>query len=192
MNRHCVSLVGPFFGSCLDDVQSNHSDTEVGRCMMKHGNAECIDVPGFLFKQMYYQQEGDMVYPMKQKGNGQMELRFPTMPKETHFAATMLHPLKRAEDFYHFRKQCISYLRPLQVQISKLSDKDAYRLAMNDMRTTCVHNNQLQLQMHHFPLNECGAPERQEHPEVPLEAYVLYLLPVNTLSWGQYVAVWVG
>jgi hypothetical protein len=44
-------------------------------------------------------------YPMKLVKGGQMTLVFQHEPKATHFDATLLHPLKRAEDFYRFHKQ---------------------------------------------------------------------------------------
>lgn len=51
-----------------------------------------------------------------------MTLVFQKEPKATHFAATLLHPLKRAEDFYRFHKQTTSELRPVQPIISDKSD----------------------------------------------------------------------
>jgi hypothetical protein len=42
---------------------------------------------------------------MKLVKGGQMTLVFQHEPKATHFDATLLHPLKRAEDFYRFHKQ---------------------------------------------------------------------------------------
>ena len=55
-----------------------------------------------------------------------MKLMFPREPKATHFNAALLHPLKRAEDFYRFHKQTMSSLRPVQVKISKNSPTDSY------------------------------------------------------------------
>jgi hypothetical protein len=60
---------------------------------------------GFDFRQVYYQQDEDKVFPMKLIKNGQMKLEFFEQPKGPHFAAVVTHPLKRAEDFYRFHKQ---------------------------------------------------------------------------------------
>lgn len=173
LNTLCMDSVGPNLGACLGGTVSNHSDTEVGRCMMKYANAECTAIPGSTFKQVYYQQDGDRVYPMKLVSGGQMKLMFPREPKATHFNAALLHPLKRAEDFYRFHKQTMSSLRPVQVKISKNSPTDSYRLAMIDLRTTCVHNTQRQKERGKFVLPECQPPEAQETPVVPTYAYVL-------------------
>lgn len=51
-----------------------------------------------------------------------MTLVFQKEPKATHFGATLLHPLKRAEDFYRFHKQSTSGLRPVQPHISDKSE----------------------------------------------------------------------
>ena len=126
MNFRALKAYGPHTASCNANTVSNHSDTEVGRCIHKHADADCALVKGFTFKQVYYQQDGARVFPMKLVKGGQMKLTFPRYPKEAHFTAAVLHPLKRTEDFYRFHKQSMSGLRPVQPQISKAdSDPDS-------------------------------------------------------------------
>eukprot|EP00038_Savillea_parva_P008045 m.174290 g.174290 ORF g.174290 m.174290 type:complete len:699 (+) comp13814_c0_seq1:184-2280(+) len=173
INTHCMNAVGSHFGQCYENTVSNHSDTEFGRCMMQHANAECSSVSGFSFKQIYYQQSGDMVYPMKLVQGGQMTLVFQKEPKATHFAAMLLHPLKRAEDFYRFHKQSMSALRPVQPAISDKSDKGPYRMASTDLRQSCVNNPRRQTEVSGFHLPECSAVAREEETEVLSEAFVL-------------------
>jgi len=173
VNGHCLSTVGPYFGQCLDGVVSNHSDTEFGRCIMRYANAECTAVSSHPFVQIYYQQEGSMVYPMRLVKGGQMTLIFQREPKAEHFAATLLHPLKRAEDFYRFHKQSMSGLRPVQAPISIKSEPGVYRRAIADLRKSCVHNTQRQRQRGKFALAECAPPAAEEQPNIPLEAFVI-------------------
>ncbi len=41
---------------CLQRVVSNHSDTEMGRCVSSMARVGCQPLREFTFKQMYYQQ----------------------------------------------------------------------------------------------------------------------------------------
>jgi len=174
MNYRTVKAIGPHTSVCLSNSVSNHSDTEVGRCVQKHTNADCEASPAFAFKQVYYQQDGDRVFPMKLVKGGQMKLTFPEYPKSVHFSSGLLHPLKRAEDFYRFHKQAISHLRPIQPQIAKeTSDPNSYRQAVAELRQTCVNNALRQLEKSSFYLKECPTPVAEEQPVVPAEAYVL-------------------
>ena len=74
---HATSAIGPHTSTCLQNIVSNHSDTEVGRCVLKHANCHCESGEGFKFKQVYYQQDGNKVFPMKLVSGGQMKLTFP-------------------------------------------------------------------------------------------------------------------
>jgi hypothetical protein len=58
INFRTLKAIGPHTALCLHDSVSNHSDTEVGRCVQKHTNAACEASPAFVFKQVYYQQDG--------------------------------------------------------------------------------------------------------------------------------------
>mmetsp|Transcript_6526 Transcript_6526/g.19352 ORF Transcript_6526/g.19352 Transcript_6526/m.19352 type:complete len:725 (+) Transcript_6526:194-2368(+) len=173
INTHCMRAVGPHFSECFGRTVSNHSDTEFGRCMMKYANAECVSVAGFSFKQIYYQQDQGMVYPMRLMSGGQMTLVFQREPKATHFAATLLHPLKRPEDFYRFHKQRSAGLRPVQPAISDKSEPSSYKMALADLRQSCVNNALRQKEVTGFALPECPPAPREESPMVPHQAYVL-------------------
>ena len=37
-----LRAVGPKLRSCLSDVQSNHSDSEMGRCIVRNVGIECL------------------------------------------------------------------------------------------------------------------------------------------------------
>lgn len=174
LNARSVKAIGPNTNDCLQNSASNHSDTEVGRCVLKNAKTHCESEPSFLFKQVYYQQDGDRVFGMKLVKGGQMKLTFPEYPKGVHFSAGLLHPLKRAEDFYRFHKQSVSGLRPVQPQISKeISDEGPYRSAVAELRNTCVNNALRQLEKSSFYLKECPSPKATEGASVPSEAYII-------------------
>lgn len=118
-------------------------------------------------------QDGTHVFPMKLIRGGQMNLLFPRQPKAAHFAAVLVHPLKRAEDFYRFHKQTMSQLRPVQPQISKDSPSASYRIAIQDLKKTCVHNTVRQLERSKYALPECPTPSTRDAPVVPTLAHVL-------------------
>ena len=161
VNRNTLSKIGPHLLECLGSAVSNHSDTEMGRCIFTHTTAECSAIRDSVFRQVYYQQEGNMVYPMKLIHGGQMSLKFLRVPKAIHFDSVILHPLKRAEDFYRFHKQTMSQLRPMQPSISKDSNPTSYRQAIADLRQTCVHNLARQMELYGYPLRECDPPQRE-------------------------------
>eukprot|EP00039_Didymoeca_costata_P004468 m.73442 g.73442 ORF g.73442 m.73442 type:complete len:664 (-) comp12415_c0_seq2:98-2089(-) len=174
MNYHTLKAIGPYAGECLAKCVSNHSDTEVGRCVLQHTNVHCDGIKGFPFKQLYYQQVGERVLSMKLSRGGQMKIQFPRFPKGVHFKAGLLHPLKQAEDFYRFHKQSKSYLRPIQPQISmEFSDKTLYKSALNELQGTCVNNALRQLEKSSYYLSECPSPNAEEQTLVPSQALVL-------------------
>lgn len=173
LNRESVSKIGPHLMTCLAGAVSNHSDTEMGRCIFSHTKTQCRALPKYVFRQVYYQQENGMVYPMKLIRGGQMSLKFLRMPKATHFDSVILHPLKRAEDFYRFHKQTMSRLRPSQPQISQESNAVSYRQAVKDLESTCVNSATRQRELFKFALPECPPPEKQVEPVFPTQAYVL-------------------
>jgi hypothetical protein len=158
MNRVVLTGIAPHLLTCLDGVVSNHSDTEMGRCVFAYGGTECVETPGFPFRQIYYQQDESMVYPMTLVNGGQMKLKFMRAPKAVHFGAVALHPLKRAEDFYRFHKQTMARLRPVQPPISKKSFTVSMRQATNDLKTTCVNNPARQSELYDLALPECAPP----------------------------------
>eukprot|EP00054_Salpingoeca_dolichothecata_P029141 m.226792 g.226792 ORF g.226792 m.226792 type:complete len:756 (-) comp26406_c0_seq1:246-2513(-) len=186
-----LEVIGEHLGDCLADVRSNHSDTEVGRCIFKHAGSECQAIPRFPFKQVYYQQIGNQVFPMKLIAGGQMHLAFPTEPKETHFSAVIVHPLKQAEDFYRFHKQTMSSLRPVQQQISMDSAQAPYRQAVLDLRTTCVNNRRRQIEASHFALRECHSPLPQSTPVSPSQAFILIPehMSIHSEPWRELQGV---
>jgi hypothetical protein len=161
INRETLSKIGPHLMTCLGNAVSNHSDTEMGRCIFSHTKTQCRAVNKYVFRQVYYQQENSMVFPMKLIRGGQMSLKFLRMPKATHFDSVILHPLKRAEDFYRFHKQTMSRLRPSQPKISPESNAVSYRQAVKDLETTCVNSATRQRELFSFALPECTPPEKQ-------------------------------
>lgn len=102
-----------------------------------------------------------------------MKLTFPREPKATHFAAVLIHPLKRAEDFYRFHKQTMSSLRPVQPLISSECHWPSYQQAIMDLKQTCVNNPVTQLEFGRFFLKECTTPQAQHAPVLPTDAFVL-------------------
>eukprot|EP00045_Choanoeca_perplexa_P015604 m.198226 g.198226 ORF g.198226 m.198226 type:complete len:653 (+) comp17038_c0_seq1:179-2137(+) len=175
VNLPVLEVLAVNSAQCLSNVASDHSDTEIGRCIFERlPTTECELVSGFDFRQVYYQQDDDKVFPMKLIKNGQMKLEFFEQPKGPHFAAVVTHPLKRAEDFYRFHKQMASYLRPLQPAVSSEgSDPGSIKQASADLRTTCVNNPLRQHQKHKLKLPECSTPRAQAPAMMPNPAYVL-------------------
>eukprot|EP00047_Mylnosiga_fluctuans_P014189 m.36205 g.36205 ORF g.36205 m.36205 type:complete len:698 (-) comp5378_c0_seq1:168-2261(-) len=173
INTNVLASIGPHLLTCLGDSVSNHSDTEMGRCVFAHTDTECRRESPFEFRQIYYQQEGNMVFPMKLIRGGQMKLKFMHMPKAVHFDSVVLHPLKRAEDFYRFHKQVMSRLRPVQPPISRESFDVSYRQATNDLKTTCVHNTIRQSELYQYPLDECEPSDRQLPASIPSVVHII-------------------
>eukprot|EP00730_Choanoeca_flexa_P011991 TRINITY_DN3011_c0_g1_i1.p1 TRINITY_DN3011_c0_g1~~TRINITY_DN3011_c0_g1_i1.p1 ORF type:complete len:650 (+),score=143.96 TRINITY_DN3011_c0_g1_i1:180-2129(+) len=175
VNKPVMEVLGSNSQQCLSRVASDHSDTEIGRCIFDAlPDTECESVPNMEFRQVYYQQDGDKVMPMKLVKNGQMKLEFFEQPKGPHFAAVVTHPLKRAEDFYRFHKQMSSGLRPLQPAISSQgSDPNSIKQAAADLHTTCVNNPVQQQERYNLKLPECASPRAQTPAVMPNPAYVL-------------------
>lgn len=98
---------------------------------------------------------------------------FPKEPKATHFAAALLHPLKRPEYFHAFHKQTVSYLRPVQPPIAKDSFPASYKMAIRDLKKTCVNNPTRQVEKSKFSLPECSTPRAEVSATVPPVAFIL-------------------
>eukprot|EP00051_Salpingoeca_urceolata_P035814 m.31484 g.31484 ORF g.31484 m.31484 type:complete len:702 (+) comp9760_c0_seq1:455-2560(+) len=164
--------IGKHLMTCAGAVVSNHSDTEMGRCIHRYAGIQCLNAKNYDFKQVYYQQDGGRVFPMKLQAGGQMALTFPREPKHAHFAAVLVHPLKRAEDFYRFHKQSISKLRPLQPLIAKNNPQAPYQSAIEDLKSTCVHNPVCQAETMGYELPECETPQPTGPVRFPVKAFI--------------------
>lgn len=74
VNKPILMTLAEWGMDSLSKVASNHSDTEVGRCVHFHSRVECKPPGEFSFHQVYYQQDGRHVFPMKLISGGQMNL----------------------------------------------------------------------------------------------------------------------
>jgi hypothetical protein len=144
----------------LAGAVSEHSDTETGRCLRNHTACEGV-LPGAFAQVYYYQDSKGVVFPMQLANNGQIAQVFMEVPKLAHFQAAFLHPLKQPDDLHRFHRMVTRNLRPLQppaIAANVADSEGAVRMAQRDLAGSCVHNPELQLQVHHQKLNECPSP----------------------------------
>jgi len=83
VNKPILLTLAEWGMDSLAKVVSNHSDTEVGRCVHFHSRVECEPPGDFKFHQVYYQQDGRHVFPMKLIHGGQMNLVCSLQPVAT-------------------------------------------------------------------------------------------------------------
>lgn len=69
--------------------------------------------------------------------------------------------------------QTIAYLRPVQPPIAKDSFPASYKMAIHDLKKTCVNNPTRQVEKSKFFLPECSTPKAEEDAAVPTLAFVL-------------------
>ena len=116
VSRPALSMVGPFLASCLAGVVSNHSDTEMGRCMYRHAHVDCRPIsPDFKIFNMFYARDGANVSPFKQV-DGRLHVKLSETPLLPNFRAVFMHPIKDGPqmDRFHNQVHCLpSYLSPL-------------------------------------------------------------------------------
>ena len=112
LNRASVGKVGPYLKECMATVVSNHSDTEVGRCVLRHVGVECG--PGSLasfFQQVFWVRVGRGIKKFTREATGQMFMPFPTVPFRVHFDAAMVHSIKDPADYVRFHRLGVSRKR---------------------------------------------------------------------------------
>eukprot|EP00121_Abeoforma_whisleri_P001843 Awhi_evm2s1651 len=121
VNRKLLSDMGPELDNCLDTKASNHSDTEIGRCVFKVSGARCIKARSS-FRQLYNAiDENGVVQDRKLNANNQMTLAIPYYPDVSIFDSAIIHSVKQPEEFYRLHTQLKYNLRPvLSVPPSKL------------------------------------------------------------------------
>ena len=105
VSNPALSAVGPHLTSCLEGVVSNHSDTEMGRCMYTHAGVDCRPIaPEYKIRNMFYAREGAKVWPMAMK-DGRLQVHMTTTPMLPHLKAVFLHPIKNATEMLFFHQQ---------------------------------------------------------------------------------------
>lgn len=158
--RAVLALIGPHLRDCVVDVRSNHSDTEVGRCVYKFAGEVCRESQSFLVTHVYYQQNPTTgeVAPNSRNAAGQTLQEFLPNPKGIHFRSGVIHPIKSSAALYRFHQQSTSHLRPPQPLATGPKEHWYYKnLALADTKRSCVHNPAFQLYRFKYPLPECPA-----------------------------------
>eukprot|EP00042_Codosiga_hollandica_P032334 m.205794 g.205794 ORF g.205794 m.205794 type:complete len:684 (-) comp53879_c0_seq2:203-2254(-) len=176
-----VKNMYPSLARCNDETVSNHSDTEVGRCIYQTSKIACTDAEYGSFMHIYHQVFRGKVVSRSLSHGGQQMSRFLSRPPHPYFLAAFLHPIKSAEEMNLFHYQSINYLRPILPPIATPHDsesvlhKNLHRSFMNSVRQSCVHNTVYQLQATNLVLPECTSPARKSKPLFPLRASLLHL-----------------
>jgi len=159
--------------TCIDEVVSNHSDTEVGRCFFKWANIVCKP-QGQIILQMYWSYDDTGFVSTQLNEKRQVILPFPPRPLRWHFAAALLHSIKSNDDYRRLHRQVLWGLRPLQPivvdtleQLTSVSTKrKTPKLTKEELRKsayskklikTCVNNPALQRARHGLTLKECDS-----------------------------------
>lgn len=104
MNRVVLDATAGKWASCLDSVTSNHSDTEVGRCVMRFTKAACEGHPQ-TFHQLYYTHKHGELFARKFTAVKQMIMPFPPRPFARTFDAALIHSIKNADEIVAFNAQ---------------------------------------------------------------------------------------
>ena len=178
---------------CQTDMKTEHSDTEIGRCVIRNLNTECVSMPEY-FHQVYHTRVDGRLMSRKMKGlgahgdvNKQMSLVFAREPFHVHFQAAFVHSFKFATDVERFYGQTRHYLRPMQPPLLKEQESTkyveggrheqhrAFRLFNYWARQTCVHNPAAQRERYGTTHAECP-PRQAASPtaEVDLQTAVVF------------------
>lgn len=96
LNAAALGLTAGLWQECLASVASNHSDTEVGRCVFRAAHIGCETRPRF-FNQLYFT-HSDTAISRPVLVHHQVHVSFPARPHRAHFASGFLHPLKSPEE----------------------------------------------------------------------------------------------
>ena len=174
MDEKAVSAMAPHWQRCKANLKTEHSDTEIGRCVIGALNTECMTMPEY-FHQVYYTRVDRRLTSRAWKGlgpngevNKQMKLVFAAEPFQVHFQAAFIHSFKFPADIERFYHQTKYYLRPLQppllteasatknIPVSMYEKHATYRLFNFWDRQSCVHNPVVQRQKYETKRRECS------------------------------------
>jgi hypothetical protein len=109
VNRVVLDATVGKWAGCLDSVTSNHSDTEVGRCVMQHTNTAC-EGHSQTFRQLYHSHRKGELFGRKYTAEKRMVMPFPPRPFARHLDSALVHSIKDADEIMSFHKQvCILY-----------------------------------------------------------------------------------
>lgn len=152
ISRETLVRVGQaWLSECANSVVSNHSDTEVGRCVIEHAKVDCEDLPD-RFHQVYWARVGAAIRPYTLlKATQQIKLKFPAEPFSAQFDAAFVHSIKDPGEYRRFHRQVVQNLRPPQTPLgpehssvvgvsSGDRQKKIYNSARWQLGRTCVNN----------------------------------------------------
>lgn len=183
ISRPALAAIGPHVEQCRRQAVSDHSDTELGRCVHQFARVQCRGVvPAHKIRPLFASRKNGEVFPMVLQG-GRIRIPFPKTPSEFDFRAALIHPLKQPEEFYLFHKQCIKRLRPPQQPLittgipSELSKY--YNAANNELRATCVNNPNYQIYKYGTAMHACPPSFALEESHTP---DVVHIIP-SPAAW---------
>ena len=167
-----LQRMGPHMDECIAErlpAEVAHSDTEMGRCLWRHGDKTRCKAASREFIPVFYGKENGVVVPRSLRQNQQMELPFPRDPPSRYFDSPIVHPIKSAASYYLFHKQAYHNLRPVYQAIhsiyaapgSNMSQKAVqhnWKVAVKEQNSSCTNNPELQRAMYAIQLNECEPP----------------------------------
>lgn len=158
---------------CIRKPYTDHSDTEVGRCIHKYGGPGCtqpIKTGGPLQRYFAIDTDGNVHGPANFSDLNNV------VWQAIHFKAPMLHPLKHPESMRKLHYHVMSHMYPTQPIIQHCS-KSLRRKAYQSIQDSCVNNPSVQLTetKGHMYLPECAPEYSVQTGQFPKEAYVLSL-----------------
>lgn len=141
----------------MNSLHGMHSDTEIGRCVLKHTGTSCVGFKNH-FHQVYnvVGQDGYIKSRILNEKTKQSVLAFTETPYQVHWNAAFLHSFKKAADLLRFHQQMTHGLRPTLPMLaltanalnsipgSKSYVKETVRLINHYLRHSCTNNPMLQ------------------------------------------------
>ena len=178
IGKSVLNRFGGFIKDCFNNLMTNHSDTELARCIYAHSNVECTESP-IPFLPVYYRNDRGVIMGRNFQKTMQMSLDFHDTPPTSYFKTPLIHPLKKPEFFLRFHEQLVKYLRPPQDGVRQRGETASpfdYASAVADMKTSCVNNPVRQLQSKGVFFPECPSPRADLEPNsFAIPIYVLNL-----------------
>ncbi|CAF1091224.1 unnamed protein product [Adineta steineri] len=165
ISRDTLLRFGPHINTCQMSTVSQHSDTELGRCIYRYGNGlACTRATSPFERVMYTVIDKNKIAWVKHNARKQLQIDFPESPPTSFFRAAMIHPLKKPQFFYQFHRQISLGLRPI--------------LPSAFTTNSCVANPVIQQET--YPrrkyIPECSSPQIKQSFNInTLDAYVITL-----------------
>eukprot|EP00123_Amoebidium_parasiticum_P015003 comp22737_c0_seq1/m.35426 comp22737_c0_seq1/g.35426 ORF comp22737_c0_seq1/g.35426 comp22737_c0_seq1/m.35426 type:complete len:695 (-) comp22737_c0_seq1:363-2447(-) len=179
ISRSAVEKIGErFVSDCVDNVKSNHSDTEMGRCVHRHMRVGCRYSP-VPVTNMYWHIPDGSIHGMEWNENKQLAMDFPTAPPTSTFESVFVHPFKSIESLTLFHRQSKFNMRPpfASAKCDVSMQKRECRSAQSQIKGSCVNSPSAQLQITNGSvfLPECAPVDPTREPNLDVPVFVLSL-----------------